>query len=64
MDYQLATPQTIPLPSIEPITLFEGTNVFELITNLGTTLAVTYKVSNKSRLEALENAILSLGGNV
>lgn len=64
VDYVLAEPQTIQLPSIEPITLFEGTNVFELITNLGTTLAVTYKVSNKSRLEALENAILSLGGNV
>ena len=60
--YETTEPTTIDLPSIEPITLFEGTNVFELITNLGTTLAVTYKVSNKSRLEALENAILSLGG--
>ena len=34
--------ETIPLPSIEPITLFEGTNVFELETNLGTTMALTY----------------------
>ncbi len=58
------TPQTIPLPSIGSIKLFEGTNVFELVTNLGTTLSVTYKVSNKSRLESLENAILSLGGNI
>ena len=65
IDYVLANPKTIDLPSIEPITLIEGiTNVFELVTNLGTTMAVTYKQSNKKRLDALENAILSLGGNV
>ena len=34
--------KTIELPSIEPITLFEGTNVFELVTNLGTTMKVEY----------------------
>ena len=34
--------ETINLPSIKPIELFEGTNVFELVTNLGTTLSVTY----------------------
>ena len=54
--------QTIDLPSISPIKLFEGTNNFELVTNLDTTLGVTYKVSNKARLDALENAVLSLGG--
>ena len=64
--YKKAETEVIELPSIEPIKLIEGiTNIFELVTNLGTTLlAVTYKVSNKARLEALENAILSLGGNV
>lgn len=40
--YSVGSEETIKLPSIEPITLFEGTNVFELETNLGTTLAVTY----------------------
>ena len=40
--YESTEPQTIDLPSIEPITLFEGTNVFELVTNIGTTMAVTY----------------------
>lgn len=39
---QLAETEVIDLPSIEPITLFEGTNVFELVTNLGTTMTVTY----------------------
>lgn len=57
--YSLETSETIPLPSIEPIKLIEGiTNVFELETNLGTTMKVEYKVSNKSRLEALEQAFL------
>ena len=40
--YVLQNPTTIPLPSIEPIELFEGTNILELITNLDTTMAVTY----------------------
>lgn len=43
--YSTDTPETITLPSIEPITLFEGTNVFELITNLGTTIKVEYIVN-------------------
>lgn len=33
---------TINLPSIEPIKLFEGTNNFELVTNLDTTINMTY----------------------
>lgn len=52
--------ETMPLPSIEPITLFEGTNIFELETNLGTTLAVTYKVSNKKKILNLEERISAL----
>ena len=40
--YQLAEPETIKLPSIEPIELWEGTNNFRLITNLDTTMELTY----------------------
>lgn len=42
MHYNLATPETIKLPSIEPIQLWEGTNNFELITNLDTTFEMEY----------------------
>lgn len=48
--YQLAEPETIKLPSIEPIELWEGTNKFELITNLDTTFEIEYVV-NKDYLE-------------
>lgn len=46
--YQLKTPQTIKLPSIEPIELWEGTNIFELITNLGTVFSITYNIIDAS----------------
>lgn len=42
IEYQLAEPETIKLPSIDPIELWEGTNKFELITNLDTTFEVEY----------------------
>lgn len=58
--YSAPNYETIKLPSIEPITLFEGTNVFELVANLGTTLAVTYKVSNKKKILSLEERISAL----
>ena len=60
--YTVEKAETIELPSIEPIKLFEGTNNFELITNLDTTLAVNYRISNNKRLKALESALVSLGG--
>lgn len=41
--YQLAEPQIVSLPNIEPIELWEGTNNFELITNLDTTMRMIYK---------------------
>lgn len=58
VDYQLAEPKTIKLPSIEPITLWEGTNKFKLITNLDTTFEMEY-VLNKDYLETqnLLNAV-------
>lgn len=40
--YPLAEPQTVELPSIEPIEPWEGTNIFKLITNLDTTMQVDY----------------------
>lgn len=46
--YQLATPQTITLPSISPIELWEGTNRFKLITNLDTDFEVEYVVDKDS----------------
>lgn len=46
--YQLATPQTIRLPSISPIELWQGTNIFKLITNLDTDFEVEYVVDKDS----------------
>ena len=40
--YQLETPQIIKLPSIEPIELWQGTNIFKLITNLDTEIELEY----------------------
>ena len=52
--YQLATPETIKLPSIEPIELWEGTNIFELITNLDTTFEMEYVVNKDYIMNTLE----------
>ena len=65
--YATTDKQTIDLPSIEPIELFEGTNVFELVTNLGTTLAVEYVVNAESltnEITELSNAVIELGGTL
>lgn len=59
--------ETIPLPSIKPIELFEGTNIFELVTNLGTTMAVEYIVDAESltnTITELGNAVIELGGTI
>lgn len=55
--------EPINLPSIEPITLFEGTNVFELITNLGTTMAVTYNYVTPSPSIDRPSEILTVKGS-
>lgn len=52
--YQLEEPQTIKLPSIEPIELWEGTNKFELITNLDTTFEMEYVVNKYYIMNTLE----------
>lgn len=56
--YQLKTLQTIKLPSIEPIELWEGTNIFELITNLETNFEVEYVVDKDSALDEVQTAML------
>ena len=40
--YELATPQIITLPSITPIELWQGTNIFSLVTNLDTEIELEY----------------------
>lgn len=56
--YQLATPQIITLPSISPIELWQGTNIFKLITNLDTTFEVEYIVNKDSVLNEVQTAML------
>lgn len=54
VDYELATPESIKLPSIEPIELWEGTNKFKLITNLDTTFEMEYVVNKDYIINTLE----------
>ena len=63
VDYVLETPQSIKLPSIEPIQLWEGTNKFELITNLDTTFEMEYVV-NKDYLETQNLLNIVEGENI
>ncbi len=46
--FRLAEPQTIKLSSISPIELWQGTNIFKLITNLDTDFEVEYVVDKDS----------------
>ena len=52
--YTILEPQTIKLPSISPIELWEGTNKFELITNLDTTFEMEYVVNKDYIMNTLE----------
>ena len=61
---QLKEPETIKLPSIEPITLWEGTNKFELITNLNTNMSLYYNYVIPSPSPELESPVKSVGDNV
>ena len=40
--YATGSPKKIKLPSIDPIELWEGTNIFKLISNLETDFEVEY----------------------
>lgn len=65
--YQRAETEVIDLPSIKPIELFEGTNIFELVTNLDTTMSVEYIVNAESlqnEITELTNAVIELGGSL
>ena len=42
VEYELETPQKIKLANINPIELEQGTNIFKLISNLDTTMELTY----------------------
>ena len=56
--YYIAEPQTIKLPSIEPINLWQGTNIFKLITNLSTTYRVEYVVDKEAiEIQSLLNIV-------
>lgn len=57
--FRLAEPQTIKLSSISPIELWEGTNIFELITNLETNFEVEYVVDKDSMLDEVQTAMLN-----
>lgn len=57
--YKLITPQTIKLTSIEPIKLWQGTNIFKLITNLETNFEVEYVVDKDSMLDEVQTAMLN-----
>ena len=46
--FRLAEPQTIKLLSMSPIELWQGTNIFKLITNLDTDFEVEYVVDKDS----------------
>ena len=59
MYYKLITPQTIKLPSIEPIELWQGTNIFKLITNLETDFEVEYVVDKDIVLDEVQTAMLN-----
>ena len=60
---QLAEPETIKLPPIDPIELWEGTNKFELITNLDTTFEIEYVV-DKDYLETQNLLNIVEGENI
>lgn len=56
--YELATPQIITLPSISPIELWQGTNIFSLVTNLDTEIELEYIVDKDSVLNEVQTAML------
>lgn len=56
--YELATPQIITLPSISPIELWQGTNIFSLVTNLETEIELEYIVDKDSVLNEVQTAML------
>lgn len=62
--YQLATPQIITLPSISPIELWQGTNIFSLVTNLETEIELEYNYIPQSPSPEAPSEIRNVGNNI
>ena len=62
--YELATPQIITLPSISPIELWQGTNIFSLVTNLETEIELEYNYIPQSPSPEAPSEIRNVGNNI
>lgn len=62
--YKLATPQIITLPSISPIELWQGTNIFSLVTNLDTEIELEYNYIPQSPSPEAPSEIKNIGNNI
>lgn len=62
--YQLATHQVITLPSVSPIELWQGTNIFSLITNLDTEIKLDYNYISQSPSPEIPSEIRNIGDNI
>ena len=62
--YQLATQQGITLPSVSPIELWQGTNIFSLITNLDTEIKLDYNYISQSPSPEIPSEIRNIGDNI
>lgn len=62
--YQLATPQIITLPSISPIELWQGTNIFSLVTNLDTEIELEYNYIPQSPSPEAPSEIKNVKDNI
>lgn len=62
--YELATPQIITLPSITPIELWQGTNIFSLVTNLDTEIELEYNYIPQSPSPEAPSEIRNMGDNI
>lgn len=62
--YQLATLQIITLPSVSPIELWQGTNIFSLITNLDTEIKLDYNYISQSPSPEIPSEIRNIGDNI
>lgn len=62
--YELATPQIITLPSIPSIELWQGTNIFSLVTNLETEIELEYNYIPQSPSPEAPSEIRNVGNNI
>ena len=62
--FRLAEPQIITLPSITPIELWQGTNIFSLVTNLDTEIELEYNYIPQSPSPEAPSEIRNIGNNI